>query len=520
MMSFNNLMQEYDIKPEWNPMIPSKKDTIFPLKQGKITLFSDFFKFCNFRLPITKFCKSVLDEYQIHISQMHPLGLVKLRHFEFSYIALGHIPEITVFRAFFVLIPASSRDKDWKKKFFYIDASVIPGEMYWREMGAKDKFKDDEVDQRPSECTVIPKGALVMAGISLLWCNRRLYPAFQRLDEGEWSLFDFVDPPRNATLMSADHAVGEQEPDVLKILIDQFLLPVIPADLTAYVSQPPPSGGSSVSIAETKKPSRIKITGRKVITAGSTTSPVAVSISAARRVLLLLPPPLAQVEGGSSVSLSYVEIVASATGGQSAPLADLIYQASAIAVSSTLPSPLFTTAVVVTPSSVTTPLFSSSTPVSLFDSPVGIFSASEKEMPPISLLASPQDLYAQDKHYQPKWKIAESSMLVSPPVVHHWVERAYPPAESAYVEGLDNENPMNAMMVDAASQPWRLAEIRRRWMHDNNELHKARITIQELMDEKYHLESQLQAAGLRESRFVSEKKQGRGGSKACDSQSC
>ncbi|KAF5815163.1 hypothetical protein HanXRQr2_Chr03g0119991 [Helianthus annuus] len=64
---------------------------------------------------------------------------------------------------------------------------------------------------------------------------------------------------------------------------------------------------------------------------------------------------------------------------------------------------------------------------------------------------------------------------------------------------------MNATMVDAVSQPRRLVEIRRRWMHDNNELHQARVAIQELMDEKYRLESQLQAAGLRESRFVSKK---------------
>ncbi|MFS7960190.1 hypothetical protein Hanom_Chr08g00700271 [Helianthus anomalus] len=97
-ISFNNLLQEYDINSEWNLVLPSKKDMVFPLKPGKITLFSDFFKFCNFRLPITKFCKSVLNKCQIHISQIHPLGLVKLRHFEFACIALGHIPEIMVFR--------------------------------------------------------------------------------------------------------------------------------------------------------------------------------------------------------------------------------------------------------------------------------------------------------------------------------------------------------------------------------------------------------------------------------------
>ncbi|KAJ0939476.1 hypothetical protein HanRHA438_Chr02g0061551 [Helianthus annuus] len=162
--SYNNLVQDYGIRAEWNPILPSKTDTAFPLKSSKITLFSDFFKFCNFRLPVTKFLKLVLDYYRIHISQLHPLGLVKLHQFEFACIALGHIPELVVFRAFFVLvwkspfftfdrrdtdvsclrdIPTSSRDKDWKKKFLYIDASVIPGEMYWREKGPKDKVKDD-----------------------------------------------------------------------------------------------------------------------------------------------------------------------------------------------------------------------------------------------------------------------------------------------------------------------------------------------------------------------------------------
>ncbi|MFS8031637.1 hypothetical protein Hanom_Chr17g01548211 [Helianthus anomalus] len=102
--SFNNLLQDYNIRAEWNPVLPSKTDTTFPLKHGKITLFSGFFKFCNFRLPMTKFCKLVLDHYPIHISQLHPLGLVKLRQYEFACIALGHIPELLVFRAFFVLV--------------------------------------------------------------------------------------------------------------------------------------------------------------------------------------------------------------------------------------------------------------------------------------------------------------------------------------------------------------------------------------------------------------------------------
>ncbi|MFS8021904.1 hypothetical protein Hanom_Chr16g01432971 [Helianthus anomalus] len=238
----------------WNPVLPSKTDTTFPLKKGKITLFSDFFKFCNFRLAITKFCKLVLDHYPIHISQLHPFGLVKLRQFEFAYIALGHIPRLIVFRAFFVLV--------WKSPFFYLQQEG----HRCREMGPKDKVTDDgplkdaymanalytRLCGCPFECTVIHEGALVMAGMSLLWRDIKLYPSFQRDDEGEWSLFDFVDPPPHATLKVADRMIGEQEPDVLKIHLEQFLLPVVSANPAAYVSHPSPSGVSSVSAAEAK----------------------------------------------------------------------------------------------------------------------------------------------------------------------------------------------------------------------------------------------------------------------------
>ncbi|MFS8017727.1 hypothetical protein Hanom_Chr15g01383821 [Helianthus anomalus] len=232
LVSFNNLIQDYDIRAEWNPVLPSKPNTAFPLKKGKITLFSDFLKFCNFRLPITKFCKLVLDNYPIHISQLHPLGLVKLQQFEFACIAMGSIPKLTVLGLFsFSYIPTHSWDKDWKKKFFFIDAGVIPGEMQWRDMGPNDNVKEDgppkdayvenalfkRLCEYPFECTVLPEGALVMAGMSLLWRDIRLYPSFQRDDEGKWSLFDFVDPPRNATLRAADRVIGEHEPEVLKI---------------------------------------------------------------------------------------------------------------------------------------------------------------------------------------------------------------------------------------------------------------------------------------------------------------
>ncbi|KAF5804791.1 hypothetical protein HanRHA438_Chr05g0211161 [Helianthus annuus] len=104
----------------------------------------------------------------------------------------------------------------------------------------------------------------------------------------------------------------------------------------------------------------------------------------AAQALMLVSLVEAQVESGSSMPLTSGEIVPSAAGGQSIPLEDLISQVSVVSVRSSLPPPLFTTAVVMTPGSVTTPLFSSSTPVSMFDSSVGDFFVSGKEMPTTS----------------------------------------------------------------------------------------------------------------------------------------
>ncbi|KAJ0458917.1 hypothetical protein HanHA89_Chr16g0643141 [Helianthus annuus] len=244
------------------------------------------------------------------------------------------------------------------------------------------------------------------------------------------------------------------------------------------------------------------------------------------------------IVSSAPVSSVGVSLPGSGTGGPAEPKT----QASVTAViSCTIPLPTPTAYVAVTVDPVVTPRTCGVDP-SLIDSPLSIFSVADKEVIAVSAAQEVtsiggaaaseaggsssgiaddgvrlmDDLFlptvrwdpnAQDKRYQPQWKIAESSRLIPPPppVIQHWVEQAYPPAEAAYVEGLNNEDLMNTTIADSVSQPRRLAEIRRRWMHDNTQLHQARTTIQELKDEKYRLESQLQAVGLREARLLSEK---------------
>ncbi|KAJ0693394.1 hypothetical protein HanPI659440_Chr15g0596641 [Helianthus annuus] len=116
-----------------------------------MTLFWDFFSAGNFRLSATKFFLEILEYYKFHISQMHPIGMVRVRHFEFvcwtMHIELT-VPRFRVFhqmhcsQGFYSFVQRASAKKillqppksfhDWKQKFFFIKVGVIPMRMTFR----------------------------------------------------------------------------------------------------------------------------------------------------------------------------------------------------------------------------------------------------------------------------------------------------------------------------------------------------------------------------------------------------
>ncbi|MFS7942524.1 hypothetical protein Hanom_Chr06g00489361 [Helianthus anomalus] len=72
--------------------------------------------------------------------------------------------------------------------------------MHLRVMASREKVKDvgpvkekyqentlyKSLTAHSSECTVIPKGALVLVAISLCWPNFQIYPAFNTIDGGKF----------------------------------------------------------------------------------------------------------------------------------------------------------------------------------------------------------------------------------------------------------------------------------------------------------------------------------------------
>ncbi|KAM0067681.1 hypothetical protein Hdeb2414_s0002g00064131 [Helianthus debilis subsp. tardiflorus] len=110
---------------------------------------------------------SILHLYGFHISQMSPMGMVRVRHFEFLCRSQGQEPIVEKFRAFYqlirnidlysfgnrgsakkILLNPPKSFHDWKMKFFFIREEVIPIAMVFRE---SDTIEKEELP--------IPKGA-------------------------------------------------------------------------------------------------------------------------------------------------------------------------------------------------------------------------------------------------------------------------------------------------------------------------------------------------------------------------
>ncbi|KAJ0540800.1 hypothetical protein HanRHA438_Chr09g0377351 [Helianthus annuus] len=132
--SFEQVVCGHHFAAEWEARYSAKGQTA---TDGiPISLFTNFFGEGNFRLPATQFFGSLLSYYHIHVSQLSPLGMVRVRHFEFCLHSQGEEPTVDKFYAFYqlqsnpgffsfatrgskkLLINPPKSFHDWKGKFF------------------------------------------------------------------------------------------------------------------------------------------------------------------------------------------------------------------------------------------------------------------------------------------------------------------------------------------------------------------------------------------------------------------
>ncbi|GKE94463.1 hypothetical protein Tco_1579318 [Tanacetum coccineum] len=151
---------EYYIPESLHPELPGPAETIVDFSEDKVGVYTKFFEFANFRVPISQLLFDILGYFQIHLSQLLVIGAAKVSHFEINYRILNIIPTLNLFRVLYVpsynsgWMSFSKRPgkntpqcytkpldslKNWNNRFFWVDGRVFPTVMEWRSSALKDK---------------------------------------------------------------------------------------------------------------------------------------------------------------------------------------------------------------------------------------------------------------------------------------------------------------------------------------------------------------------------------------------
>ncbi|KAJ0789939.1 hypothetical protein HanPI659440_Chr05g0209291 [Helianthus annuus] len=146
---FQTLMTTVKMADDWKATYPQEGDTGADAPAGYITMWADFFTEGNLRLPVTVFVAEVLEYYHLHISQLSPFGMFRIRNFEYTFRAHGLPITVENFRRFYQLtvntgffsfnqrhgslklMTPPKGVTGWKKKFFYVKACA-PAVGLWR----------------------------------------------------------------------------------------------------------------------------------------------------------------------------------------------------------------------------------------------------------------------------------------------------------------------------------------------------------------------------------------------------
>ncbi|KAF5809467.1 hypothetical protein HanRHA438_Chr04g0167651 [Helianthus annuus] len=100
---FEQVVRGHQFADEWDARYPAQGQMAADAPPGYITLFTDFFGDDNFRLPATHFLGNILQYYTFYISQLSPMGMVRIRHFKFVCRSQGEEPTVDKFRTFYQL---------------------------------------------------------------------------------------------------------------------------------------------------------------------------------------------------------------------------------------------------------------------------------------------------------------------------------------------------------------------------------------------------------------------------------
>nr|GEZ73145.1 hypothetical protein [Tanacetum cinerariifolium] len=185
---------------------------------GKIGVYTRFFEFANFRLPLSTFLVNVLRHDRINLSQLSVIAAAKVSYFEI--LCCVHDPDSD---AVCYTKPLSSL-KRWNDHFFWIDSFACPASFPWhidknvsREPFSKStEFSADDyvvLVAHPAPFRKFLEPFLCLIGMSRNYTlYEDTYPTFLRDDGTEMDLFAFIqvaDPTKSELEASVERLFDE-----------------------------------------------------------------------------------------------------------------------------------------------------------------------------------------------------------------------------------------------------------------------------------------------------------------------
>ncbi|GKB36817.1 hypothetical protein Tco_0881759 [Tanacetum coccineum] len=222
-LEFGTLCNDYGIGSEFDPELPSPNDTIRDFPKGKIGVYTRFFEFANFRLPLPTFLLRVQSHFRIHISQLSVVGAGRISHFDISYRPHGHTPNVHLFCRFYLAsnLPTGwiTIEKRWKKKI----TLCFSGKEFPRDSVVDgidgDMALETLLNDNPTRISRYPEEILVLTGLSRLWYATAVRPVFYDEDEEDEAL-EFIKVPNPFDVVFGEKNLLEKERPILEQTID------------------------------------------------------------------------------------------------------------------------------------------------------------------------------------------------------------------------------------------------------------------------------------------------------------
>ncbi|KAJ0733288.1 hypothetical protein HanPI659440_Chr11g0406631 [Helianthus annuus] len=185
----------YQIPERFSPTLPDP-DEPTECSPDRIVIYTLSFSSCGVRYPLSAFKVNHLRHFGVHFSQLHPLGFMRVVHFELSCVAVSGEPSVPLFCMFYKLIsdgdwftfakrkdsvsphcysfmPTSTYPKELKSRFIFVSAAMILESPPLRDPKASIEdsipvLSPDEIVQwkrmyeNPPRAFTFPEGVLAM----------------------------------------------------------------------------------------------------------------------------------------------------------------------------------------------------------------------------------------------------------------------------------------------------------------------------------------------------------------------